>query len=480
MYSSHIPEMGSGRLPCGYASPQARRAGGASQLCQNDAMIFELGIVLALILVNGFFAGAEIALVALRKTRLQELIERGSRAAVAALALREQPERFLATVQVGVTVVSATAATVGGDIFADRLTVWLAGIPPLAEHAHTAALAVVVAVVSYLSIIIGELVPKSIALREAERFALVVARPLLWLSYLARPLVWFLTASSNLLLRPFGDRTTFTEARYSAEEIQQLVEDATKSGSLHPETAELASRAIEFPELTAAEVMVPRRKVIMLPRNAPPEEIVRVVTGYPHTRLPIHDGDPDNVVGYVNIKDLAVRSWSEQPLTIDAVMRKPFFIAEPQSAVDVLREMQQKRIALAIVVDEQGGVAGIVTIEDLVEELVGDLFSEHTRDVPKPITMEPGGTFLASGAVPIREINRALEIELPEDGDWNTIAGLFLALSGHIPENGERVTVPIGVVLEVVDASSHRIRSVRIHLPERAAETAPLARAGGS
>jgi putative hemolysin len=226
--------------------------------------------------------------------------------------------------------------------------------------------------------------------------------------------------------------------------------------------------------------MVPRRKVVMLQRNASPDEIVRVVTSYPHTRLPIHDGDLDNVVGYVNIKDLAVRSWTQQPLSISAVLRTPFFVAEPQSAVDVLREMQQKRVALAIVVDEQGGVAGIVTIEDLVEELVGDLFSEHTREVQTPIMAEPGGTYLASGTVPIREINRALEIELPEDGDWNTIAGLFLALSGHIPAKGERLTLPIGVVLEVVDASPHRIRSVRIHLPERAAEMASLAQAGGS
>jgi putative hemolysin len=443
-------------------------------------MFSELAIVLALIVINGFFAGSEIALVALRKTRLQELIDRGSSAAGAALALRDHPERFLATVQVGITVVSATAAAFGGDIFADRLTPVLAEIPLFAEHAHKVALALVIALVSYLSIVVGELVPKSIALREAEGYSLLVARPLLWLSYLARPLVWFLTATSNLILKPFGDRTNFTEARYSAEEIQQLVEDATKSGSLHPETAELASRAIEFPELTASEVMVPRRKVIMLQRDAPLDEVVRVVTSYPHTRLPIHEGNPDNVVGYVNIKDLAVLSWRQQPLSIDAVMRSPFFVAEPQSAVEVLREMQQKRIALAIVVDEQGGLAGIITIEDLVEELVGDIFSEHTRDVQKTIIKEPGGTALAAGTVPIREINRALETELPEDGDWNTIAGLFIALSGHIPTSGERLTLPGGVVLEVVDASSHRVRSVRIHLPERVAETAALAQAGGS
>lgn len=430
-------------------------------------MLLELSIILALIVVNGFFAGSEIALVALRKTRLQELIDRGSRPARAALALRQEPERFLATVQVGVTVVSATAAAFGGDALAARLTPVLARIDWLGDHAHSVALAAVIAAVSYLSIVIGELVPKSVALREAEGYSLMVARPLLGLSYLARPLVWLLTASSNLLLRPIGDRTNFTEARYSAEEIQQLVEDATKAGSLHPEASELASRALEFPELTAAEVMVPRRRVIMLPRDAPLDEIVRVVTAYPHTRLPIHDGDPDSIVGYVNIKDLAVRSWKKQGVSIADVLRPPYFVAEPQSAVEVMREMQQRRVALAIVVDEAGGLAGIITIEDLVEELVGDIFSEHTREVGKPMVKEADGTALVAGTQPIREINRALEIELPEDGDWNTIAGLCISLAGHIPAVGERVHLPTGIVLEVVDASSHRVRSVRVHLGAR-------------
>jgi putative hemolysin len=444
-------------------------------------MVLEFSIILLLILINGIFSGAEIALVALRKTRLQELIERGVIPARAALALREHPERFLATVQIGITVVGATAAAFGGDVIADRVTVWFLRVPALAAHAHQLALALVIATVSYLSIVLGELVPKSIALRAAERYSLLIAGPLLGLSYLARPLVWLFTASSNLLLKPFGDQTTFTEARYSAEEIQQLVEDATKAGSLHPETAELASRALEFPELTAAEVMLPRRKVIMLQRDAPFEEVLRVVTEYPHTRFPIHDGDLDNVVGYVHIKDLAVRTWKQQPVAIVDVLRPPYFVAEPQSAVEVLREMQKRRVALAMVVDEQGGLAGIVTMEDLIEELVGDIFSEHTLEVKKSIVLEPDGSAIVAGSLPIREINRALDIELPEDGDWNTLAGLCISLAGHIPQSGERLELPGGIALEVVDATAYRVRNVRIHVPSQPpADHADFAHAGSS
>ena len=161
-----------------------------------------------------------------------------------------------------------------------------------------------------------------------------------------------------------------------------------------------------------------------------------------------------------------MRSWRQQPLSIDAVMRTPFFVAEPQSAVEVLREMQQKRVALAIFVDEQGGLAGLVTIEDLVEELVGDIFSEHVKNVPQLIQREPNGTAVLSGAAPVREVNRVLGVELPEDGDWTTVAGLCLALAGHMPTSGEKLPVPGGMTLEIMDASPRRVRVVRLHLVE--------------
>lgn len=433
---------------------------------------------MALILANGFFSGAEIALLTIRSARIQELMEGGTGAARAIKALRDQPERFLATVQIGISVISATAAAFGGATIAERLAPQVAAIPFLTEYADEIALAVVVAIVSFLSIVAGELVPKSIALRSAERYALIAALPLLWLSHLARPLVWLLTASSNVLLKPLGDSTNFTEARYSAEELQHMVEEATKSGTLHPQAAEIASRAIDMPSLTAFDVMVPRQDVAMLPREATLAEAQRMLSERPHTRIPVYDGVRDNVIGYINIKDLATRSWertsvpSERPVHMDRislaelgvadVMRPPYFVPDMKPAIDLLREMQKQRIAMAIIVDERGGMAGIVTIEDLIEELVGEIFNEHQKDGALSIVPTGTDSAIVAGSTPIREVNRLLDLDLPEDGEWNTIAGLTIGLAGRIPSRGTKLTTDNGVEIEVLDASARRVRSLRI------------------
>jgi putative hemolysin len=296
------------------------------------------------------------------------------------LALRAQPDRFLATVQIGITVVAATAAAVGGHSLASRIAPGLARLFP--AHAEDVALAIVIGGVSFLSIVIGELVPKSLALRNAEAYALLVGRLLLALSWVTRPFVWLLTVSSNLVLRAFGDRTTFTETRHSAQELQMLVDEAARAGTVDRDAGEIACRALKFSELTASDVMIPRAQVVMLPRHAPADEIRRVLLENLHSRLPVYQGQVDNVVGYVAVKDLLALAWEQRLIVLEDVMRPAVFVPPAKRAVDLLQEMRQRHVPFAIVGGEQGGVAGIVTMEDLVEELVGDIFSEHAR--PRP------------------------------------------------------------------------------------------------
>jgi putative hemolysin len=217
----------------------------------------ELIFILGLILANGLLAGSEIAIVSLRKTRLRQLVDEGNRRASNVIALQEQPERFLATVQIGITMVSATASAFGGDRLKDRLAPIIEPVVG-AVYAHEVALILIVVVMSFTSIVLGELVPKSLALRSAEAYAMLVAKPLLGLSYISRPFVWLLTSVSNLILRPFHDQTTFTETRHSAEELQALVEEAGEAGEVDKGAGEIASRALEFGDLTAADIMVPR------------------------------------------------------------------------------------------------------------------------------------------------------------------------------------------------------------------------------
>ncbi len=401
-------------------------------------------------------------MIALRKSRLTELAESGHKAARAVMALREAPDRFLATVQIGITVVSATAAAFGGAAIAVRIQPVLAAIPGLTSYAEELSFALVVASVSYLSIVVGELVPKSLALRGAETYALVVARPLLALSWAARPLVWGLTASSNLLLKPFGDKTNFAEAKFSPEELQQMVEEAAQAGTVHKEAGEIVSRALDFAQLIAGEVMVPRSRVVMLPLNASVADLNQIIADHNHNRVPVYEDKVDNVVGYVSMKDVFALALAQKPIELAKLLRPPVFVPESMAAIELLESMRRKRSPFIIVVDENGGFAGIVTMEDLVEELVGDIVSEHGGNVPEPIRAEADGASVVLGSVAIREVNRALSVDLPEDGEWTTIAGLALVKFGHIPVAGESVEIIPGVTVEVVDASPRRIRSLRI------------------
>ncbi|MGC3997764.1 MAG: hemolysin family protein [Anaeromyxobacter sp.] len=424
-----------------------------------------------LVLANGVFSGAEIAVISLRRTRLAQLVEERRAGARAVHQLRQSPERFLATVQIGVTVVGAAAAAFGGAALAARLAPLLAGVPWVAPHAEAAALAIVVALVSFLSLVLGELVPKSLALRGAERYALWVGRPLLALSTLARPLVWLLTGASNLVLRPFGDHTTFTEARLSADELEQLVDEAGRAGALDQPTAELTSRALAFRDLTAADVMVPRSRISALPRNASQEELRRRLLEEGRSRMPVYEGSLDGILGYVMAKDLAAMAWERPLLVLDDLLRPVHFVPETARAVQVLRELQRRRTQLAVVVDEHGGVAGLLTLEDLVEELVGDILGE--REEPSPLwTAQPDGTTLVRGEAPLREVNRALGLSLPEGDDYSTVAGLVVGLAGAVPERGARVRTE-AAVLEVVDASARRVRMVRIHAAPAAGTAEP-------
>ena len=424
-------------------------------------IVSELLIIFALVVANAVFSGAEIAIVALRKARVEELAQKGSGGARAALRLREQPETFLATVQVGITVVGATAAAFGGSSLAKRLEPFLATHAWLAAHAEGVALAIVIGGVSYLSIVVGELVPKSLALRGAERYALLVSRPLLWLSIAARPLVWLLSSSANLILKPFSDETTFTEVRHSRNEIQQIVEEARQAGTVHPDAAEIASRALGLPDLIASEVMVPRRDVVAISQDIDRAELRRVLLEQTHSRLPVYDGQIDNVIGYISVKDVLALAWEERLFVLRDAIREAFFVPSSKKAVDLLKEMRGRRQQLAIVVDEHGGMAGIATMEDLLEELVGEIFDEHDRPLD---TIRPAGddSALVAGTTHIREVSRALDVDLPDDGAWTTIAGLVLFLAGRMPRSGERFQAPGGVWLEVVDATPRRIRSVRI------------------
>ena len=424
----------------------------------------ELLLIFGLVLLGGVLAGAEMAIVTARRGRLEQAAAAGSVRARAALRLRQQPERFLATVQIGITLVGAFAGAYGGSTLSASLEPWLRELG-CGDAAGELSFALVVLLVTYLSVVFGELVPKSLALRFADRYALLVARPMGLLGQLARPVVWLLSTSSNLVLRLFGDRTNFVEGKLTREDLEHLVEEAKTGGGIDASTERLVSRALEFSSLTVGDVMVPRRFLRALPESAGPAELRTAMLQHGHRRVPVFAGSIDEITGYVLREDVMQRLWDGQDLAIPALRRAPFFVPESMPAERALRELQQRRLHLAIVVEEDGGTAGLVTLEDLVEELVGEIFHEHDQAPPKPIQHEADGSWRVAGSVPLRDLERELDVTIPERGDGRTVSGLLVALAGErVPTAGERFELGQGLTVEVVEASPRRVRVARVRV----------------
>lgn len=424
-------------------------------------LLAQCGIILALVLMNGVFAGAEISILSLREGQIEKIVARAPYRARSITSLRRRPETFLATVQVAITVLGAAAAVLGGSTMTARLTALAADVPLLAPVAEEVALAVVVALVSYLSLVLGELVPKSIALRSPETYALLVGPLLFVLSAAARPLVWLLTKSSNLVLRPFGDQATFSESRISPEELRYLVEAATRSGDLDGRSGEIASRALTLSGLTASDLMVPWTRIDAIPRSATPEKVKQALLETGHSRMPVYDGTLDDIVGYVTAKDVLALDWERQLIVLDDILRPPLFLLGSLEAPQILRELQARRAGIAFVVDEHGTLAGLLTREDVIEELVGEILAEN--DVLEEILVrEENGAARVRGDALVRDVNHELPADLPEDERWSTVAGLCLAIAGGIPEMGSTLRTANGWELTILDASPRRVRLVRI------------------
>lgn len=417
----------------------------------------ELLVILVLVLINGLFSGAEIALLSVRKTRVAELTEQGRFGAKWVADLRAHPERLLATVQIGITVVGSTAAAFGGSTLAGHLAEVLR--PALGPQADEVAFAAVVGAVSFLSLVLGELVPKSLALRAAEPYALLVAPFLAAVAWVARPLVWVLTGASNVVLRLFGDHTSFLESRLSQDELRQLVDEAATAGTVNEHAGEIASRALAFSELSVEDVLVPRQKIVSLPLTASVDDLAGLTRQIPHSRVLVYRQDPDDLVGYVTIRDVLAEA-RQGPTTLADHLHPMTFVPTTMPAIALLRDLQGRATHLAAVVDEQGTLRGLVSLEDLVEELVGNILSEGEAP-SQEVLAEPDGTWLCLGSAPVREIHRVTGWEIPEGEASTTLAGLLLEQAGRIPETGERFRVG-DYEAEVVEASRRKIKRIRL------------------
>jgi putative hemolysin len=411
-----------------------------------DGIWLRLGLVLVLVLVNAAFAGSEVALISLRQGQLQRLDEQGGRGRLVARLARD-PNQFLSTIQVGITLAGFLASAAAAITLAEPL-VPLLGL--LGGAAELVAVVLVTAVLTYVTLVVGELAPKRIALQRPERWAKLAARPLALVTALTRPLVWLLSRSTDLLVRLAGADPSVQREEVTEEEVRDLV--ATQA-TFSPQQRTILIGAFELAERRLRDVLVPRRDVVALPADASTAEGVRALVATTHGRAPVYRGDLDDVVGIAHLPDLVGARG-----TVADHVRPALALPESLGVLDGLRRLQAQRQTLAIVLNEYGGTEGIVTVEDLLEELVGEIYDEFDQD-SSGIRREPDGSVLLPGAFPMHDL-ADLGIGLPE-GPYATVAGLALQRFGRIPAVGEAIQVS-GWRLEVLAVERRAITRLRL------------------
>ncbi len=424
----------------------------------------ELLILLLLILANGLFTMSEMAVVSARKARLRQQADGGNAGAAAALSLAESPDEFLPTVQVGITLIGTLTGALGGATIADELAAWFRGFSWAAPHAEAAGIGLVVVSISFATLLIGELVPKRVALSSPERIAAGLAPTLRLLSRTAAPAVRFLSWSSGLVLRLLPARfRKVEEDAVTEEEIKVMIEEGTKAGTVDETEQEMVEGVFRLGDRRVTELMTPRQKIVWLDSAATAEEIRAALAGTPFSRYPVGEGSLDRARGFVHVKDLLNLTLSGKGLDITGCIRTPIFVPETTPALRVLEMLQDARVHLALVVDEHGGIEGLATMADMLRAVVGDLPSAQLPDAPRAVQREDG-SWLVDGVLPTYEFKESLGIDrLPaeDEGGFTTVGGFVMAHLGRVPAVADRFDCD-GWSYEVVDMDGNRVDKVLV------------------
>jgi putative hemolysin len=421
----------------------------------------EVSLILLLVVANGIFSMAEMAVVSSRKARLRQRAEEGSKGAAVALELAANPHDFLSTVQVGITMIGTLAGAFGGATIAEKFSVYLKQFPQVAAYSDSIAITVVVLIITYLSLIIGELVPKNLALSNAEGIATALAPPMRWLSRIGSPAVSFLTFSTQLVMKLLPFRQS-NEAPVTEDEIKVLIAQGTEHGTFEEAEQEMVEGVFRLGDRRVVDLMQPRGKVVWLDIGSPWETNRELIQQATHSRFPVVEGDLDGVIGIVHVKELFLALESGRPLDLKAMAKAPILVPDSTPALDVLERFQETGEQMALVVDEHGGIDGMVTLTDLLQAVVGDLRGPG-EGVRSRLTKTTESTWQVDGAMPISDVKEALgwrEVPGDEDG-FTTLGGLVLAHLHRIPTIGEQFTIE-GWKFEVMAMEGNRVDRVLI------------------
>jgi putative hemolysin len=419
-------------------------------------------LIIIFILLNAVFAAAEIAVVTLRRIRIKQLVEAGNKRAIVLDKLKAEPKRFLATIQVGITLAAVLASAIGGATLVKVIKPILLNIPIHFISASSEAIAIIIVatIITYFFIVFGELIPKSIALSNPEAIGLMIAPAIEKFSKIALPFVQTLRISTNILLKPFGKRA-FSEMGYiSEEEIKLLLEEGKERGIFEAEEKQLIHSVFEFTDMSAKEVMVPSTQMVTISLSMPSEDIKTIIAEEQFSRYPVIGKDLNDIRGVLYAKDF-LTALSKGGADIRKLIKPPFFIPETLKISNLLREMQKKRIHMALVIDEYGGVSGLVTMEDLLEEIVGEIRDEY--DIESPVIQISDGTFRIDASISIRDLKEDYEIEIPESTEYETLSGFLLTTLQRIPRIGDVVETD-GKKITVLEMVGQRIAKVKLEI----------------
>lgn len=421
----------------------------------------QLILIVILTLINAFFASAEMAIVSLNKNKLKLLAEEGNKKAKLLLKLTEEPTKFLSTIQVGITLSSFFSSASAATGLSKHFSGVLANLN--VPYSEQIALVSITIALSYITLVFGELFPKRLALQKSEAIAMFSVMPVYYLSKIMRPFIRLLSASTNILVKITGIDANGLEEKVSKEEIRSLVEVGQEHGVINETEKEMINSIFEFDDKVAREVMTPRTEVSLIDINQPVTQFIDKLLEEKYSRIPVYEDDIDNIIGILYMKDFIVTAYADgfENVDVKSILHSPYFVHESKNTDKLFKELQTSKNHMAILIDEYGGFSGIVTIEDLIEEVMGNIEDEYDDDEPE-ITKIDNNTYLVNGLLSLDELNDHLHLDLVSE-DYDTVGGFVINMLGRIPKKDDQNTLEYGnVIFKIEEVKEKRIEKVRI------------------
>jgi len=427
-------------------------------------MLSEILILLVLIFLNAFFAASEIAFISLNDNKVRHQAEEGDKRAKLIMGLLDEPTKFLSTIQIGITLAGFLASAFASETFAAMLTQWVKDYLPIPQNViKTISMIIITVILSYFTLVLGELVPKRIGMKKSEAISAIAIYPILFLSKITSPFVKLLTLSTNFFLRLLGIDPEDEDEEVTEEEIRMMVDVGEEKGTIREEEREMINNIFEFDNKVAGDIMTHRTDIVAVPIDSSLEEVLKVISEEGYTRVPVYEETIDNIVGIINAKDILrfIQNGGGN-FSLKNILRKPVFIPASKKVDELFSEMKKTKTHMVIIIDEYGGTAGIVTSEDLLEEIVGNIQDEYDEEEPD-FTKIDDNTFIIDGLAQLDLVCEYLDVDLPVE-DYETLNGFLLGLLGRIPEEGEKPVVEYeNLTFKIEDVCDKRVTKVKVY-----------------